>query len=120
VPTIKVFFPTSACSANANAQKDSPIKHKDRGKTHNGMTHKHKTFSRLGASLRLLRECTHTGINCFIKGTGDRKVHYLYSTLLHFNIFIQLYYASIQLQFQFLFCMLHLSRALGLNNLRYL
>jgi len=58
---------------------------KDRGKTHYAMTLKHKTFLRQGASPMLLRECTHTGINHSIKGTGDRKLHKLYSTLLHFN-----------------------------------
>jgi len=30
MPKIKAFFPISACSANANAQIDSPIKHKQR------------------------------------------------------------------------------------------
>jgi len=33
----------------------------------------------------VLRKCTHRGINCSVTGTGRRKVHNLYSTLLHFN-----------------------------------
>ena len=63
------------CLSNTNKEE----------KTHNAETHKHKTFSRRGESLMVPRECTHRGINCSITGTGHRKVHNLYSTLLHFN-----------------------------------